>query len=284
MRDEFDGLDKLIKDELKKEGGQIEQDVLSDQTLAKLTADEDLKRKVYNKTEEYEQERLISQLSEKDRQALYLGREVREKQEADTERRIIRNKKRIWKRSLVLAAVLVAVFAMGITSVGGPTRAIEIVKQVVGGREVTKINASSEEVKIVKAEDEEAAYQEIRDKFGIEPVRIGQKPEGMRFQKVEIDAGFQTVHLLYDNAGRTFSYTINCSYMEDSMGNDIEDELIREYEYPLTKGMASVKEYRLPESDLNKYAASFAYEKIYYYMVGTMEQEEFEFILDNLFF
>ena len=94
----------------------------------------------------------------------------------------MRRKKRNIRRIVALAAVLILVMAVGMTSFGGPERMLQFVKSSVVGRQVSKVN-SSDKNKIIEEEDEEKAYTKIMDEFGIGPVKIIWRPVGMEFEK-----------------------------------------------------------------------------------------------------
>ena len=88
----------------------------------------------------------------------------------------MRRKKRNIRRIVALAAVLILVMAVGMTSFGGPERMLQFMKSSVGGRKVSQVD-SSDKNKIIEEEDEEKAYEKIAEEFGIEPVRIIWRPK-----------------------------------------------------------------------------------------------------------
>ena len=182
-----------------------------------------------------------------------------------------------------LAAALVLAMAVGVTSLGGPERIIQMVTQMVGGREVEKIN-SSEDNLIIVGEDEEKAYQEIKDEFGVDPVRIVIGPEGMTFKQLEIEKNFQLAELSYDYKGENVKYFINASFSGTSWGIDIEDEKINQYEVEKNECKIRIKEYQTPKTKVSRYSANFKYLGLEYYLIGTMNEEEFKIIIDNLHF
>ena len=99
-------------------------------------------------------------LSEEDRRALELGRKMLKAEvgTADTSEKKVHYSRKPLKIYLALAAVIVCVLAMGITSMGGPERVVRMVRQAVGDREVEK-NSTSRKIKTIASEDEEKAYQ-----------------------------------------------------------------------------------------------------------------------------
>ena len=63
----------------------------------------------------------------------------------------------------------------------------------------------------------------------------------------------------------------------------MEDELVEEYEYPLKKTTVSVEAYKISDTLVN-YLAQFDYRDVHYTLIGVMEKEEMENILENLHF
>lgn len=72
-----DNLDKLLKAELEKEAGEIMEEVDSDESLQDISFPEDLDEKMWSKIQEYEeQQKAYEKLSDADKEAIRLGREV----------------------------------------------------------------------------------------------------------------------------------------------------------------------------------------------------------------
>ena len=167
-----------------------------------------------------------AKLSEEDQEALRLGREMLKNQSEEKKIYTMRRKKRNIRRIVALAAVLILVMAVGMTSIGGPERMLQFMKSSVGGRQVSKVN-SSDKNKIIEEEDEEKAYEKIAEEFGIEPVRIIWHPEEMKFEKMLMDTDIQLAELDYLYNGEKTTFMISASYGETSWGYDEEDEMIQ---------------------------------------------------------
>ena len=72
-----DNLDKLLKAELEKEAGEIMEEMDSDESLQDISFPEDLDEKMWRKIQEYEeQQKAYEKLSDDDKEAIRLGREV----------------------------------------------------------------------------------------------------------------------------------------------------------------------------------------------------------------
>lgn len=287
MKEQIDDFQKFIMEEFNKEGEEIERTVMGNPEVAGIKADNSVKEKLDSKIEAYEEERrqeLINLLSEEDREALALGREIQEREAEEKKTRAAKRRKVVWKRLGAVAAVVALVLTVGITGVGGPKRLVEVARQFIGGREITKVNSDTNDILSSEGAKEEEAYQQIKEKLGFMPVKIIRTSDSLKFKDVDIDEYLKTAQLLYFSDDKLVSYIINSSYVDDSWGIDIEDNLLDEYQYSLAKSTATIRKYELNENKEVEYVAQFDYMDIHYQLVGIMENEEFEEILDNLHF
>lgn len=241
-----------------------------------------------DRKEAEEREEAINHLSEEDREALELGRKmlkagIGQKDPEEPSEKKIRRKKKPLKMYLALAAVIVCVLAMGITSMGGPERIVRMMTQNVGDREVEK-STRSHKVKTVENEDEEKAYQEIRDNFGTEVVKLSICLNNMKFDTMNLNEDKQIAEMYYTYNEKTIAYFINMPYRDNSWGVDFEDPIDKEYTKKTEDCSIEVTIYKLKESKKSSCVAKFKYGNIEYLLTGTMKQQEFEKILNNLFF
>ena len=235
-----------------------------------------------------EREEAINHLSEEDREALELGRKmlkagIGQKDPEEPSGKKVRRKKKPLKMYLALAAVIVCVLAMGITSMGGPERIVRMMTQDVGDREVEK-STKSHKVKTVENEDEEKAYQEIRDNFDTEMVKLAICLNNMKFDTINLDEDKQIAEMYYTYNEKTIAYFINIPYRDNSWGVDFEDPVEKEYIKKIKDCSIKVTIYKLKESKKTSCVAKFKYDNIEYLLTGTMKQQEFEKILNNLIF
>lgn len=286
MKEQFDNeqFSQFLNEQLQREAEEIEKELEEHPELADLSPDDSVKDRLYAQIEEYETQKALSKLSEKDREALRLGRMLQKEREEDEIRRTVRKRRMGWRRIASLAAVMVFVLGLGITSVGGPKRVMEVMQQMVGGREMTQIESDNDETLKSGESEEEKAYQQIKDELGIDPVRLFTNIEGMQFVGAEIDEMLQTANLLFDMKGNVVSYIISLSYADGSFGSDIEDQLIDTYPYKTDRFTVEVKEYLIKESNETEFSAEFDYQEVHYQLTGIMEKTELEEILKNLHF
>lgn len=77
MEKHEDNLEKLLKAELEKEAGEIMEEMDSDESLQDVSFPEDLDEKMWSKIQEYEeQQEVYEKLSDTDKEAIRLGREI----------------------------------------------------------------------------------------------------------------------------------------------------------------------------------------------------------------
>ena len=242
-----------------------------------------IQEKIQEMEREKQKDYLYAQLSEEDLRALELGRKIMER-EAREERdgKIIRKKKRI-RMFIGLAAALVMAMGVGVTSMGGPERIIQMMKRAVGHREVVQYDSNENNLTTVE-ESEERAYQEIADKYGIEPVRIVTELADLKYEEYQFDETLQTAEICYSYKSEKIIYFINASYRDASWGIDVEDSVIDQYIKDVKGCSMSIKEYEVDQIKKTQYSANFKYRGIEYFLIGMMSKEEFEGILNNLFF
>ncbi len=187
--------------------------------------------------------------------------------------------------SRVAAAVVIVLLAggIGVTSFGGPERVMEIVKSKVGTREVEKIN-SNEENLVIKEENEEQAYQKIKDELGIKPVRLAIRPKGFKYKWIKIEKDAQISEIMYQYKGENILYTISAMQSNNSMGLDADDKEVDKYMKKVNGVNISIQEYITSESKKKKYIAIFKYGGTGYYLAGIMPRDEFINLLKNLHF
>ena len=224
---------------------------------------------------------IISKLSPEDREALELGRKMMKAEIGATanDHKKPRGRKRPLKIYMALAAVIICVLAMGITSIGGPERVVRMVRQAVGDRDVEKSSASKK-VKTIECEDEEKAYQKIKDTFNTEVVKITWKPKEMHFGRLEIDEDNQIGEFYYNYKKNKIAYIVNCSYKNNAWGIDTDDGVEKKYTKKINDCTIYVKKYKSQE----KYSANFRYHNVEYFLIGIMDDKEFEKIINNLIF
>lgn len=293
MNKKKDQLEEILKDQFYKEAKRIEEEVglndhpeeLPDEVKIrmKMALDQKIREREKKNSDASNKTDIYAGLSEEDKEALRLGREMLKNQNDKKKERKMYRKKRHVRRLVALAAVLVLVLAIGMTSFGGPERVLQFMKSSVGGRQVSQVD-SSDRNKIIEEEDEEKAYQIAAEKFGVETVQLMWRPDGMKFEKMILNPDFQVAELIYWYNGEKIEFMVSSSYGEVSWGYDNEDEIVDHYYEQEEKTKIEITEYKTQRTSTNRYVAEFEYKKLYYCLSGRLTGEEIKNILENLYF
>lgn len=298
MKNNDELLEQMIKDEFEK-AAKEEVTLLEDDNIhVPAGMKEALYLKISSKIEEFDKievetaeeekeekqpDNLYANMSEEDRKALEIGRRVMEEEaRAEREGKVVRKKKRI-RMYFGVAAAFVFAMALGVTSMGGPEKIIKMVTQMVGDREVEKVNSSNDNL-ILVSEDEEEAYQRITEEFGVVPVKVVLVSEDMKFINMELDEVMQTAELYYEYDGRKLVFFINASYKRESFGYGVADEVIDEYFMEVQGREIEIKKYQVAGKEEVRLSADFKEMGLKYLLTGIVEQSEFELIVNRLHF
>lgn len=323
MEDKKKSFEQFVEVEMKKTPEQIEEAVLADPAYPRLTPSPKTYDKlmariaVYEaekvKTEEEQQkerDQALAQLSEDDKEALRLGRELLARQKDAEERgekteevslgrnegsqssssNMVRLKKGKKKKKayFMVAAAIVCVFGLGITAMGGPDTVIKSMTGTLGGREQQYLDSTnlenSDPILICGENQEEWAYQNIKNELGFDAVRLTYLPNALYFQEMNLDRDLGNVSIMYTNGEENLFYVIQTHYTNGKFGFDIEDTKVDEYYLEVDNQKILVKEYEIEENGAREYSAEFKYKKITYYMTAIMEKDKFEKIINNLHF
>lgn len=313
MKNEQEKLEDFLKSELMKEGDEILAEIEADESLKDISLPEEMDEGLWNKIQKRQAEKAAYEaLSEKDKEALRLGRELLMMNECgedgdkdeknavvehdavddgesgvenDSAKVVKYSKKRKRRVYLLVAAVAVLALAAGMTSIGGAPFVAKIRKQLIGEREMVKVNSEreGEEDRAVSEGEESKAWQEITDILGFEPVKFGYLPDGMKFIDCEIDADVEEACLLYECKGTVVEYQIISNYRDKSIGYDIEDNLFDEKELNIKGNNIVLRYYKIDNTNEEECVAFFKYNNVQY-VLRTRIGYEVEKILENLIF
>lgn len=285
---EFEEIAKEEEESLEKDTSLVVPEGTKEAVFARLKEQMREYQREQAENEAREREEAINNLSEEDRRALELGRKMLKAEvgTADTSEKKVHYRRKPLKIYLALAAVIVCVLAMGITSMGGPERVVRMVRQAVGDRDVEQVdsNKTDKQNKIIEGEAEEEAYQKIRDTFDTDVVKVFVCLPDMKFDTMNLDESKQVAEMYYSYDGETIGYIINMPYRDSSWGVDFEDSVEKKYSKEIHKCKINITLYEIEDSNVPKCVAKFKYGNIEYMLMGTMSEQNFEKILKNLFF
>ncbi|MEY8483842.1 hypothetical protein AALD74_18625 [Lachnospiraceae bacterium 48-21] len=298
MKNNDELLEQMIKDEFEK-AAKEEVTLLEDDNIhVPAGMKEALYLKISSKIEEFDKievetaeeekeekqpDNLYANMSEEDRKALEIGRRVMEEEaRAEREGKVVRKKKRI-RMYFGVAAAFVFAMALGVTSMGGPEKVINMMKRAVGSREITQVDSSDDNLVIVD-EDEEEAYEKISEEFGVVPVKVMLVSENMKFVNMKLDEIMQIAELYYEYDGRKLIFFISASYKSEAFGYGVADEVIDKYFMEVQGREIEIKKYQVAGKDEVRLSADFKEMGLKYLLTGIVEQSEFELIVNRLHF
>lgn len=186
---------------------------------------------------------------------------------------------RLKKRYIVvLAAALVLLMGMGVV---GDRAWIADSSDLERESEVTtKVDNEDKEDILL---EEEVIYQEIAEKLGIAPMRLGYLPKGTVLDSYTImeSTGWAYLYYLYDDA------IITIQMSKDNI--EISGNIQWDGESRKLENIENIKKYNIEaycvDEEYQNYAASLAYGNGYYNIMGSFEKEdEFLEILKWIYF
>ena len=293
---------KSSENRIKNPSESSEQTEMANHPVLKPTPE--MKERLKKRIEEYEkqrelQEQLYAQLSEEDREALKLGKELQRQRKLDAASKESQRKKNrrtktgSWKKNIVSAVagigiVIAVTSGFTIASVGGPKQALKIAREMFGERTRITVNGITEGEEKKSGMDgmdaEEQAYQQIKDELGFDPVRLGYLPEGMVFDSLFIDKETQNIDLYYKNEQEIITYMIQKNYNMGKMAIDVEDKILKESEEIVEGIKIKISEYEIKDSKEKVYTVEFESNNTWYALMGVKNLEEVEKIIKNLYF
>ena len=331
MEKHEDNLDKLLKAELEKEAGEIMEEMDSDESLQDISFPEDLDEKMWSKIQEYEErQKAYEKLSDADKEAIRLGREVQAlrggedtkdhlkkdvesdsyidnvvpieyvKHETDNKasddgtneeiekkagKKKVKKRKRHWKVYGIVAIVAVLAMMWSMVSIGGTPFFGRVLNDIIGDREMVKVNTEREDGDKNKIDnyDEERVYEEIKDKFGMDVVRLKRNSVGMSLVQSDIDEVLKKVCLLYEDDDTLIQYQMEIQSENKSYAYDIEDKKVKRTQITVDGNKIDIIQYELDDGN-EENVAQFAYEDVFYTINTTMEEADFKELLKNLYF
>lgn len=313
MKESKDPFDRMILDDLEREADEIRRNVAA-ANLPPMTNEqkERIRENIQKEIDAREVQKICEQLPKEYQEALKIGMETIEKENrksgkdneteegepgfganketeegelsAGTDEKKHRSRRKAYL-SRVAAAVVIVLLAggIGVTSFGGPERVMEMMKRNVGSREVEQVDSNKDNL-VIKEENEEEAYQKIKDELGIEPVRIIDRPDGFKYKWTKLEKRAQISEIMYQYKEENILYTISMTQSNNSMGIDVDDIEVGKYMEKVNGVNISIHEYKVSKSKEKRYIAKFKYLGVRYYLTGVMPKKDFNNILKKLYF
>lgn len=247
-----------LKEEVDREAQDIEKEVESRDDLDDIKVSEDMETSLFNKIQEYEYDKRV--------------------------KKAVHRSKKKRRLFLALAAVLILVCGSVITGTGSKSYWKVLMEQIAGGERASHIDVEEMESEETNDWNEIQIFNEIHRELGIYPVRFGFVPDGMIFTGYEIDKEQSRAIMFYEYGSQIIRYSMYMNDVDSSHGQIEPDQLMDEYQIEIDDISVNIKEYSVANHDENRYAAEFEYRDAQYQLIGFMKKEEFNKIIENLYF
>lgn len=291
---------QFLKKQMEKETEQIEKEVLSNESLKEVQAPDTLREALAKSIKEYEKNRtdapseeseeigisieeFCEKLSKEDRESYFRWRAAEEKKKAKKARKRFHFPRK--KRAVfVVAATMVLVLGIGMTSLGGRPYWLKVADLVLGNENTVKVNTEGEDRLETTKVDEKEAYEQIKEELGIEPVQLQYMPAGMEFDRCVIEKELGTAKLLYLYQEQILEYEICYQYSDVARSISTEDNLLQSYKKEKDGVEISIREFQVESIEQSMYSVTFERQDVLYRLRGIINREEMEKIVENLFF
>lgn len=297
-REQHKEMEDILKDELEKEAREILAEIEADESLQDLTMPDEAEEELMLKIQKLEEEKAAyERLSEKDKEALRIGREMQMQKEnkidGDDNKRpdngngnVVTFRKKKRQTYLIVAMVAVLVMMMGMNAVGEVPLVTEIRKQMFGDKGLTNVNSEREDGnRVEKTVDEDAkVYDAIKDTFNVNIIKLEYMPDKIGIIDYEIDEVMNRATVIYECNGAILDYKMIFNYREQVSGYMIEDELLDEKTFMVNDILIQLQKYKIENSDEIMYVAQYVYQDVQYIFnaTTTLPEEEIEKILKNI--
>lgn len=291
---------QFLKKQMEKEAEQIEKEVLSNESLKEVQAPDTLREALAKSIKEYEKNRtdapseeseeigisieeFCEKLSKEDRESYFRWRAAEEKKKAKKARKRFHFPRK--KRAVfVVAATMILVLGIGMTSLGGRPYWLKVADLVLGNENTVKVNTEGEDRIETTKVDEKEAYEQIKEELGIEPVQLQYMPAEMEFDRCVIEKELGTAKLLYLYQEQILEYEICYQYSDVARSISTEDNLLQSYKKEKDGVEISIREFQVESIEQSMYSVTFERQNVLYRLRGIINREEMEKIVENLFF
>ena len=291
---------QFLKKQMEKEAEQIEKEVLSNESLKEVQAPDTLREALAKSIKEYEKNRtdapseeseeigisieeFCEKLSKEDRESYFRWRAAEEKKKAKKARKRFHFPRK--KRAVfVVAATMVLVLGIGMTSLGGRPYWLKVADLVLGNENTVTVDTEGEDRILTTDVSEKEAYEQIKEELGIEPVQLQYMPAGMEFDRCVIEKELGTAKLLYLYQEQILEYEICYQYSDVARSISTEDNLLQSYKKEKDGVEISIREFQVESIEQSMYSFTFERQDVLYRLRGIINREEMEKIVENLFF
>lgn len=149
------------------------------------------------------------------------------------------------------------------------------------GRRVSNGVVYNNDSKVITVRDEEEAYEKVAENLGVKTLKLGYIPEKMYLQDVMLGNGYGK--LQYEYAGNKIFFVQAKNKVEASTVHSSDAKEIYNIWNPGLRIDIEVCQEK-GKTKLQMKEAQFAYNGVYYHLLGKMSQEEFDEMVRKIHF
>lgn len=274
----------LDKEECKRADA-YEQKLNADESLKNIEASpemfEDIMRRVA--AIETEKEKAVEEkddgeyvyVSQKDREAMELGRKVLER----------RKYRKVWRGLGIAAILLVVMIGVGVSSEAGRFRIANFWNFLVGQETVIRVENDDPKDAVEVDFAEKEAWSEIEEKTGIVPVKFMYLPEEMRFDGYEINEVHGIARLFYKYEDAIIKVLMtNGENISNSLKGEMHYDGEKINEIPVVTRYGKFHIIETEAEQKNNYMLSMQKNGCSYAIYGVSTRDEFVKMIENIFF
>lgn len=283
------GMDRFVRESLVEEADEIAEQLEQDPNLVGIEAPDGMYDAIVGKLkmqgdweEEEDLETIYAKLPEEDRRTLELGRQVEQERQSKAGKR--KRTMKILKRSVLVAAILVLVFSVGMTSEANRRLVLRMWDGILdefGFRVDTDYSNDGESVRS-KNNEEMEALEDIRESLGSPVIKFGYLPIGMEYQGYDVVSEDYSAVMFYVYQEKIFNVTIVNLDQEGTFYYTYDNEAVLRDKITNYFGIdAEIWEVNLNLEE-ETYMVEIEYEGWRYILNGMISIEELEKIIEYI--
>lgn len=276
-----DNIGRMLRWSLEESCGQFEKEVNQNPKTKDIKPSDDLLERIikelkdrgeWDKDPEEDETDNYNMLSKEDREFLELGKKIKK----------INRRTVFLKRAAIAACVGICIFGVSMTSEANRQYVVGLWNEIVGNNQLRiKINVEDEKDSEMEISPEEKAKEKIKEELGIQPIEMLYRPDGMEFSHFSLEKEEKKAILFYEYGDTIFTISMQKKDSKSKFIQEFDGIVINEI---VIRGIKDKIAIWKIDSIEETYAIQLEGKETCYIMRGSMEQTEFEKIIEKLIF
>lgn len=276
-----DNIGRMLRWSLEESCGQFEKEVNQNPKTKDIKPSDDLLERIikelkdrgeWDKDPEEDETDNYNMLSKEDREFLELGKKIKK----------INRRTVFLKRVAIAACVGICIFGVSMTSEANRQYVVGLWNEIVGNNQLRiKINVEDEKDSEMEISPEEKAKEKIKEELGIQPIEMLYRPDGMEFSHFSLEKEEKKAILFYEYGDTIFTISMQKKDSKSKFIQEFDGIVINEI---VIRGIKDKIAIWKIDSIEETYATQLEGKETCYIMRGSMEQTEFEKIIEKLIF